>query len=83
MMLFNMEVRYPIYKKFGGTLFWDMGNVWSTYEEANAFKLRQGAGIGLRYNSPLGIVRVDIGVKIDRKKDENAGEIYFTLGQIF
>jgi len=82
-LLTNLEVRFPIYKKFGASLFWDMGNVWQHVSNVHPFRLRHGAGIGLRYNSPLGIIRVDAGLKVNRRQEKRIGEIYFTLGQIF
>ena len=79
----NMEMRFPIYKKIGATVFWDMGNVWRYVSDIDLLKIRHGVGVGLRYNSPLGILRVDAGLKIDKKHNEKIGDIYFTLGQIF
>ncbi|MBN2013447.1 outer membrane protein assembly factor BamA [candidate division KSB1 bacterium] len=81
--LMNLEFRYPIYKKFGGTIFWDMGNVWCCYKYVRLQSLRHGLGCGLRYASPIGIVRLDVGLKVNRRTNEGAGEIHFTLGQIF
>ena len=79
----NMEMRFPIYKKIGATVFWDMGNVWRHISDIDLLKIRHGVGVGLRYNSPLGILRVDAGLKIDKRYNEKIGDIYFTLGQIF
>ncbi len=81
--LLNMELRYPIFRKFGGSIFYDAGNVWCCYDDTRYIKLRQGIGCGLRYNSPIGVVRMDVAIKLYRRPDEDVGEIYFTLGQIF
>ncbi|MBD3287716.1 BamA/TamA family outer membrane protein, partial [candidate division KSB1 bacterium] len=79
----NYEIRFPLYKKLGATLFWDAGNVWQNARRFNFEDIRYGTGCGLRYNSPLGIARLDFGVNLDRKSSEKAGEIYFTIGQLF
>jgi outer membrane translocation and assembly module TamA len=45
---------------------------------------RYGIGLGIRYNTPIGPIRVDFGypLKPDIYTDEN-GTFYFSLGQIF
>ncbi|MGA2191860.1 MAG: outer membrane protein assembly factor BamA [Nitrospirota bacterium] len=46
--------------------------------------LRYGTGVGIRYNTPVGPLRVDYGFKVGgRLKGESAGELHFTLGQAF
>jgi outer membrane protein assembly complex protein YaeT len=61
----NAEYRFPIAGPFGGTLFVDAGNVFfDTHIELN--RIRYGIGSGLRYLSPIGPVRVDLGYNLDR-----------------
>ncbi len=79
----NYEIRFPLYKKLGATFFWDAGNVWHNAEQFNLNDLRHGTGCGLRYNSPLGIARLDFGLNVNKKANEKIGEIYFTIGQFF
>lgn len=78
-----IEWRYTFYKKFSAITFIDMGNVWKNAEQLQQFNLRRTAGIGLRFNSPLGILRIDYGFKLDRRRDESKGELYFSVGQAF
>ncbi|MDZ7262457.1 MAG: BamA/TamA family outer membrane protein [candidate division KSB1 bacterium] len=77
------EVRFPIYRKFGGILFLDLGNVWREALDFNPVDLRATLGCGARFHSPLGILRVDYGLKLDRRPGESLGEFYFSLGQAF
>jgi len=79
----NWELRFPIYKRLGGTFFWDAGDVWHSLNEIDLIKARHGLGCGVRFNSELGIIRIDAGMKVDRRSNESFGEIYFTLGHIF
>jgi len=77
------ELRYTFYKKLSAIAFMDLGNVWTNSSSLENFDLRKGMGIGIRYNSPLGILRFDYGIKLDRQKDESFGEFYFSVGQAF
>jgi outer membrane protein insertion porin family len=77
------ELRYTFYKKLSAIAFMDLGNVWTNSSSLENFDLRKGMGIGIRYNSPLGILRFDYGIKLDRRQDESFGEFYFSVGQAF
>lgn len=76
------EIRFPIFKILGGTLFIDAGNIWQEYDEIDA-ALRWGTGAGLRVKTPLGSVRLDYGIKIDRKPGESSGIVHFAIGEAF
>lgn len=78
----NLELRTDIGKGFGIVTFVDTGNVWKKIEDFD-FSLKFTAGIGLRYNTPVGPLRVDYGHKLDRQKGESAGEIHFSIGHAF
>ncbi len=78
-----VECRYTFYKRFSAIAFIDVGNVWKNAEALQAFYLRRTAGLGLRLNSPLGILRLDYGFKLDRRSNESPGEFYFSVGQAF
>jgi outer membrane translocation and assembly module TamA len=57
--------------------------VWESAEKARLFDLRVDAGTGLRVNSPLGIVRVDLGVNLDRQGNEPRTKFFLSMGQAF
>ncbi len=52
-------------------LFQDLGN------------LRWGAGVGLRYFSPVGPIRFDVAVPVDRRDDDDPFQFYLSIGQAF
>jgi len=80
----NSEVRFPIYKSFGGLIFADAGNVWLKMNEpVNIADLRSSAGVGVRYMTPIGPLSFDIGWKLDQKPGESAWEWHFTIGNVF
>ncbi|KPL16000.1 hypothetical protein AMJ74_00180 [candidate division WOR_3 bacterium SM1_77] len=76
------EVRFPIYKIFGGAFFIDAGNVWREYRDING-TLRWGIGCGLRVKTPLGSIRLDYGLKVDRQPEESQGALHFAIGEAF
>ena len=66
LFIVNAEYRFPIAGPFGGTAFVDAGNVFfDTRIELN--RMRYGVGSGLRYLSPVGPVRFDVGYNLDRR----------------
>jgi len=83
LLLINLEYRFPIYDGFGGTLFFDSGNVWGDWRSINLKELKNGVGLGGRYNSPIGPVRAGIGWKLDREKGESAYALFFNIGNAF
>ncbi len=58
------------------------GNIWQEYTEISSH-LRWGAGAGLRLKTPLGSVRLDYGIKINRQSEETIGALHFAIGEAF
>jgi outer membrane protein insertion porin family len=66
MFVLNAEYRFPIAGPIGGTLFADAGNTF--FETKIQFgDLRYGVGGGIRYISPVGPIRFDVGYKLHRQ----------------
>ncbi|MEX2610069.1 MAG: BamA/TamA family outer membrane protein [Gemmatimonadota bacterium] len=58
----NAELRFPLYgEKVGGAAFVDFGNVWQEEEGVRLDDVVWTPGAGVRYFSPIGPVRVDVG----------------------
>jgi outer membrane protein insertion porin family len=79
----SLELRFPLPDGFSGALFVDFGNVWSTPFTYRLDDLRYAAGPGIRYLTPVGPLRLDIGFIIDRREGENFGRFEFSIGQAF
>ncbi|MGI8704217.1 MAG: BamA/TamA family outer membrane protein [Sphingomicrobium sp.] len=75
------EVRYR-FGDYGAVAFVDVGQV---YEERipNFSGLRMGVGIGARYYTNFGPIRVDIATPIDRRPGESRINVYVSIGQAF
>ena len=81
--LLNVEWRLPIAGAFGIALFVDGGNVWREIDDVDLSQTRWGAGVGLRYASPVGPLRLEIGWKLDREPFEDPYEAFLSLGNAF
>jgi outer membrane protein insertion porin family len=79
----SVELRFPLTDSISGALFVDFGNVWSTPFTYRLDDLRYGVGPGIRYLTPVGPLRLDIGFVIDRREGENSSRIEFSIGQAF
>ncbi|MHB8481772.1 MAG: outer membrane protein assembly factor BamA [Nitrospiria bacterium] len=83
MLNFNWELRYNLPQSLGLVLFFDTGNVWSYYNSIWSSPLKSAVGPGLRYNTPVGPIRLDLGFKLNREEGESPSEFHFTLGHAF
>lgn len=79
------EIRWRVSKKFGVVPFIEGGNVFSdSLPDVVDASLLWGAGLGLRYFSPVGPVRLDVATPLDRRGGvDDAFELYISLGQAF
>jgi translocation and assembly module TamA len=78
----SAEFRQRIGTNFGMAVFVDAGQV-SANLNPLAGTLRFGTGAGVRYYTPIGPIRVDIALPIERRANDDAFEIYIGLGQAF
>ena len=80
MLNFNVEYVFPLIKNAGmkGLVFFDTGNSWeSGYHLGD---MRKTAGVGVRWYSPIGPLRLEWGYVLDRKEGESASRWEFTIG---
>ncbi|MBU1745558.1 MAG: outer membrane protein assembly factor BamA [Proteobacteria bacterium] len=80
MLNFNFDYIFPLIKNAGmkGVLFFDTGNTWNTGYHLE--DLRRTAGVGIRWYSPIGPLRLEWGYVLDRKEDEAASRWEFSIG---
>lgn len=78
---FAVETRIR-FGNFGVVPFLDAGNLYTkTYPDFSG--LRYGAGIGARYHSSFGPIRVDVGTPLNRRPGDARVAVYVSLGQAF
>jgi len=60
----NVEFRFPVYRNLlQGAAFVDLGQVWGEASGVEPGEIRWSPGVGLRYLSPIGPLRVDLGYR--------------------
>ncbi len=79
----NLELRFPVRGNLGGVIFFDVGNVFTDFSTVSGSEIRKIAGIGVRYNTPVGPVRLDWGHFLDRRAGEDGSRFYISVGQTF
>jgi outer membrane protein insertion porin family len=86
LFILNSEARFPlgITKPLGGVVFYDGGNVYSAINLNNFVNnYTNTVGIGLRYATPIGPVRIDVGRNLNPVPGINPLQYYITIGQAF
>jgi translocation and assembly module TamA len=78
----TIEFRQRLFGDFGAAAFVDAGQV-SAQSTPFAGTLRVGIGIGARYYTPIGPVRLDVALPVNRPRHGDRFEIYLGLGQAF
>jgi len=77
------EMRVDLGHRFALGTFLDSGNVYSLVRDLALRDLRYSAGLGLRYRTPLGPIRVDWGYKLNRQAGESKSHLHITIGNAF
>jgi translocation and assembly module TamA len=78
----SFEVRVKVSEKIGIVPFIDVGTV-STEMTPNFSDIRAGAGIGVRYATPFGPLRLDVAIPLQRYDGGTQYGIYAGIGQAF
>ena len=80
MLNFNFEYIFPLIKNAGmkGLVFFDTGNTWES--GYNLDDMRKTAGVGIRWYSPIGPLRLEWGYVLDKKAHESPSRWEFTMG---
>jgi len=82
----NAEVRFPLVPQAGvyGVTFFDTGDIYDSHEDIELDKLRESAGLGIRWLSPMGPIRLEYGWILDPKSsDTNTGKWEFSMASAF
>jgi outer membrane protein insertion porin family len=82
LLLLNAEYRFPVFGPVGAAVFVDAGTI-SRKSAIQFDKLRYGVGVGFRYLSPVGPLRLDVGYPLGRRSYEESWQYFITLGYAF
>ncbi|MBI4476350.1 MAG: BamA/TamA family outer membrane protein [Acidobacteria bacterium] len=87
LMILNAEIRLPVWRDLGAVGFIDAGNVFAQVDDFDFGEIRGAVGFGLRYRSPVGPIRVDLGFALDRReiggRPERLPVLHISIGQAF
>jgi outer membrane protein assembly complex protein YaeT len=91
MLELSTELRVPVWGNLSAVAFVDGGNVWADAWQYELGDLRYAVGPGLRYQTPIGPVRVDFGYQltpiegllIDGEPEPRQWRVHFSIGQAF
>ena len=87
----SAELRAPIWRDFSAVAFADAGNVWTDAWTVKVSDLRYDIGPGLRYHTPVGALRVDVGFQlnpipgliVNGEPEPRHFRVHFSIGQSF
>ena len=89
MVVVNQEARVSLGRWLSALAFVDAGNAFDR-DQFSARDLRVGYGVGLRVNSPIGLLRVDFGLPASTPRNSSrrahelgSGRYYLGFGHIF
>jgi outer membrane protein insertion porin family len=83
LLLGSIELRQDLGRYLGVALFSDNGNVYPLVSDITLDDVRYAAGLGLRYRSAFGPIRVDWGYKLNRRPGESASRLAVAIGHAF
>lgn len=81
--ILNLEYRFPVFGSLGAVIFFDYGSVFAQVSDFAFSEMRESAGLGIRYKTPIGPLTLDWGYKLDRKPGESPSEFFISVGHAF
>lgn len=80
----NAEARYQVMSNVEAVIFLDGGAAFEDELPQIGDAWQYGTGAGVRYLTPIGPLRLDVGVPIDRREGiDDAWQLYISIGQAF
>lgn len=81
--IYNAELSYQLTGSFELAGFFDAGSLTDSLGAINRDTIRDAAGVGLRYITPVGPIRLDYGFVLDKKVGEKGQRFHFSFGYFF
>ncbi|NIM91937.1 MAG: outer membrane protein assembly factor BamA [Candidatus Aminicenantes bacterium] len=86
LVLLNLEFTFPLLsavKDLSGAVFYDLGNIFPEISDVKLASLQDALGFGIRYRTPLGPIRFELGWNLDAPKGERKPLVFITIGNVF
>jgi len=82
LLIANEELHIRLGAGFSNLFFCDAGNVWATLSDVSSH-LSTSCGVGFRWFSPLGPLRLDWAIPLNRRPEDPSTTLYFGFGSVF
>jgi translocation and assembly module TamA len=80
----SFEMRFKITQTIGLVAFMDGGSAFESEFPSSDETIRWGTGLGFRYFTPVGPLRADVGIPLNRRSGiDDAFQFYISIGQAF
>jgi outer membrane protein insertion porin family len=86
MFIGNLEYLYPLFSFVKLAAFYDTGEVWSKVDDFASGGLKSGTGLGARIKTPIGPIRLDYGIPLNKESGEDSkgsGRFHFSVSHGF
>jgi outer membrane protein insertion porin family len=83
LVILNAELRVPVSGNFAFAPFYDTGNVFARIKDISLSRFSNTIGFGVRYKTPFGPLRVDLGFNLSPPTGLPSRQIFFTIGNPF
>jgi outer membrane protein insertion porin family len=86
LLLFNFDCTFPILssiENLRGSVFFDHGNIFAKRKQVSWSGFQNALGFGLRYKTPLGPIRLELGWNLDSEQSDKNPLFFITIGNVF
>ena len=83
LLIGSLESRFPIWRDIGGVVFLDIGNVYSQEWDFRLDQIKYSPGLGLRYDTLIGPLRIDVGYTVNPDSDLRPVHVHISIGNAF
>ena len=82
--IMNVELLFPIAEQYGlrGVAFFDVGQAFGSSQSISWGEFRRSVGMGARWISPFGPLRVELGFPLNKKSGDDTSVLGFSAGNL-
>ncbi len=81
-LIINNELIFPLVRALGlkGVVFFDAGNAFSAARGIELEEMRMSVGAGIRWLSPIGPLRIEVGIPLNEQPGDDTQTVQFSFG---